>query len=383
MAQEKNMTAFHPTMEDSGKRLDVFVVSQLPDVSRARVQQLIEQEKVAVNGKPQRASFRIQGGEEITLLGEATPPPLKATPENIPLDVVYEDDSLAVINKPAGMMVHAGAGQSADDNEEADPRTRGTLVNALLYRFKKLSAEGGDLRPGIVHRLDKDTSGLIVVAKSDSAHRKLGEQFAGRVVKKKYIALVHGWPKQSSGTIRAPIGRDRSRRNRMSTKTNEGRDAVTHYKVVKELTTSYGKFALLDVTIETGRTHQIRVHLASLGHPVVGDTLYGSPAELAPTSASRRRAQPVNTKATRDRQTSDLARALTEEATGSAAKKAAKKKTAKSAEPLSLSTIALKRNFLHAASIEFTHPKTGKALHLESTLPRELDTFLHDLAHLK
>src|SRR3954470_12760490 len=153
MAQEKNMTAFHPTMEDTGKRLDVFVVSQLPDVSRARVQQLIEQEKVAVNGKPQRASFRIQGGEEITLLGEATPPPLKATPENIPLDVVYEDDSLAVINKPAGMMVHAGAGQSADDDDEGDPRTRGTLVNALLYRFNKLSGSGGDLRPGIVHRL--------------------------------------------------------------------------------------------------------------------------------------------------------------------------------------------------------------------------------------
>jgi 23S rRNA pseudouridine1911/1915/1917 synthase len=304
MATQSHKT-FHASSDDAQKRLDQFLVSQLDDVSRARVQQLIEQEKVTVNGNVERASYRIQGDDEVALIGEATPPPLKATPENIPLDVIYEDESLAVVNKPAGMMVHAGAGHSAaDDDEEGDPRTRGTLVNALLYRFNKLSKEGGELRPGIVHRLDKDTSGLIVVAKSDIAHRKLAEQFAGRVVKKKYIALVHGWPKQSSGTIHAAIGRDRSRRNRMSTKTNEGRDAVTHFKVLKEFTTSYGKFALLDVTIETGRTHQIRVHLASLGHPVVGDTLYGSPAELAPVSAAYRRAQPANTKAKRDREVS-------------------------------------------------------------------------------
>src|SRR3954471_13301 len=207
MARDSKPT-FSPSPEDAGKRLDQFLVTQIADVSRARVQQLIEQEKVTVDGKPQRASYRIQGDEQIALLGAATPPPLKATPEDIPLDVVYEDDSLAVINKPAGMMVHAGAGQSAaDDDEEGDPRTRGTLVNALLYRFKKLSGEGGDLRPGIVHRLDKDTSGLIIVAKSDSAHRKLAEQFSGRMVKKKYIALVHGWPKQVKATIHAPIGR--------------------------------------------------------------------------------------------------------------------------------------------------------------------------------
>src|SRR3954447_10622961 len=251
----KKSNEFQASLEDVGKRLDQFLVSQLEDVSRARVQQLIEQEKISVNGKSEKASYRMQEGDVVALLGAATPPPLKATPENIPLDVVYEDDSLAVINKPAGMMVHAGAGQAAEDDEEDDPRTRGTLVNALLYRFNKLSQEGGELRPGIVHRLDKDTSGLIVVAKSDSAHRKLAEQFAGRVVKKKYIALVHGWPKQQTATIHAAIGRDRSRRNRMSTKTSEGRDAITHYKVMKELTTPYGKFALLDVTIETGRTH--------------------------------------------------------------------------------------------------------------------------------
>lgn len=385
MKTESKLQAFHAGAEDTGKRLDQFLVSQLEDVSRARVQQLIEQEKVAVNAKPQRASYRVQEGDEITLLGEATPPPLKATPEDIPLDVIYEDASLAVINKPAGMMVHAGAGHSAaEDDEEGDPRTRGTLVNALLYRFNKLSRESGELRPGIVHRLDKDTSGLIVVAKSDSAHRKLAEQFAGRVVKKKYIALVHGWPKQDKGTINAAIGRDRSRRNRMSTKSREGRDAVSHYKVVKEFTTPYGKFSLLDVTIETGRTHQIRVHLASMGNPVVGDTLYGSPAQLAPLSSALQRAHPANTKAKRDRQSSELARRLTEEATGSARRPAVKKKSATvAAVGTPLVPLSLPRNFLHAAAIEFQHPQSGKPLSLTSDLPSELTAFLHRLTHLQ
>src|SRR5438874_2924267 len=162
MSQKSSQTAFQAAGEDAGKRLDQFLVSQLNDVSRARVQQLIEQEKVTVNEKTEKASYRMQDGDEVTLLGPAVPPPLKATPENIPLDVVYEDDSLAVINKPAGMMVHAGAGHTADEDEEGDPRTRGTLVNALLYRFNKLSQQGGELRPGIVHRLDKETSGLII-----------------------------------------------------------------------------------------------------------------------------------------------------------------------------------------------------------------------------
>ncbi len=378
------MQTFHATADDAHKRLDQFLVSQLTDVSRARVQQLIEQEKVTVNGKPQRPSYRMQADDRVALLGEAAPPPLKATPENIPLDVVYEDDSLAVINKPAGMMVHAGAGQTAaDEDEEADPRTRGTLVNALLYRFKKLSGEGGDLRPGIVHRLDKDTSGLIIVAKSDSAHRKLAEQFAGRVVKKKYIALVHGWPKQEKGTIHSPIGRDRSRRNRMSTKSKDGRDAVSHYKVMKEFTTPFGKFSLLEVTIETGRTHQIRVHLASIGNPVVGDTLYGSPSELTPVASAYRRAQPANTKAKRDRESSELARRLTEEATGAARTKTKKKKTASAKSPQPLVPISLPRNFLHAAEIEFQHPKSGKPVSLKSDLPAELAAFLERLAHLQ
>src|SRR5437764_1465135 len=174
--------AFRATSEDSGRRLDQFLTSALMNVSRARVQELIEQKKVQVNGAIAKPSLKLHGDELIEVLGEAERPPLKATPEDIPLEVVYEDEYLAVINKPAGMTVHAGAG----DQE----RNRGTLVNALLFRFQQLSAMGGETRPGIVHRLDKDTSGLIVVAKTDEAHRKLAAQFASRQVKKKYVALV-------------------------------------------------------------------------------------------------------------------------------------------------------------------------------------------------
>lgn len=368
--------------EDGGKRLDQFLVGQLAEVSRTRVQQLIEQERVEVDGKHLRAAHKLAGGERVIVTGEVQPPPLKAKPENIPLDVVYEDDTLAIVNKPAGMMVHAGAGHTAEDEDEEDPRTSGTLVNALLYRFKKLSAEGGELRPGIVHRLDKDTSGLIVVAKTDLAHRKLAEQFSGRRVRKTYTALVHGWPKADAGTVNLPIGRDRARRNRMSVKTTQGRDAVSHYKVRERLETLYGKFALLDVTIETGRTHQIRVHLASLGHPVVGDTLYGAPTEIAPLASAYKRARPANTKATRDRMVSELARRLTEEATGEA--KVAKKTRKPAVTPTgtTLAPVSLLRNFLHAQVLEFTHPKSGKTLIFSADLPRELDGFLSRLKHL-
>src|SRR5262245_1893412 len=179
---------------DSGKRLDQFLVAALgsAEVSRARVQQLIHQEKVQVNGSLGRASLRVHAGDQIVVLGPAKPAPLKAVPEDIPLDIVYEDNDIAVVNKAAGMLVHAGAGEQ---------RGRGTLVNALLHRFKTLSNVGGELRPGIVHRLDKETSGLLVVAKNDVAHRKLAEQFSQRKVHKRYLALVHGWVKHESGTI--------------------------------------------------------------------------------------------------------------------------------------------------------------------------------------
>ena len=311
----------------AGNRLDQFLVAHL-QVSRARVQQLISEEKVLVNDTPAKASLKLRGGERIGVLGSVQRPPLRAIAEEIPLDIVYEDGDLAIINKPAGMMVHAGAGATEDQ------RNRGTLVNALLHHFRSLSAVGGEMRPGIVHRLDKETSGLIVVAKNDEAHRKLAEQFARREVKKTYMALVHGWPKKDRGTIAASIGRDRVRRIRMTTRGTGGRDAVSHYKVIRRLDTAFGKFALLDVKIDTGRTHQIRVHMASLGHAVVGDALYGAPREM---------------RARRGRATDE----------GGA--------------------ISLPRNFLHAAKLELTHPRTGEQIALQSPLPPELQAFLATL----
>jgi 23S rRNA pseudouridine1911/1915/1917 synthase len=305
---------FSATEAHAGARLDQFLVAQLPGASRAHIQQLIEQEKVRVNGHSVKASFRLRGGEQVSITGDVTVPPLRAIPEEIPLDIVYEDPELAVINKPAGMMVHAGAGATEGE------RNRGTLVNALLHHFEQLSELGGELRPGIVHRLDKETSGLIIVAKSNDAHRKLAEQFSRRVVKKTYIALAHGWAKQDRGTISASISRDRVRRTRMSTRGSGGREAVTRYAVTRRIDSPFGKFTLFEVQIDTGRTHQIRVHLASIGHPIVGDTLYGAPAQLKSRTAAT----------------------------------------------------ALARNFLHAAALSFQHPRTGEPLSFTRPLPEEL-----------
>ena len=314
--------------DDAGQRLDQFMASRL-DVSRARVQLLISQEKVLVNDAPAKASLKLRGGEHISVIGEAERPPLRAIAEEIPLAIVYEDDDLAIINKAAGMMVHAGAGAVGLNGE--DQRNRGTLVNALLHHFTTLSAVGGEMRPGIVHRLDKETSGLIVVAKNDEAHRKLAAQFARREVKKTYIALVHGSVKKDRGTISASISRDRVRRTRMTTRGTGGREAVSHYSVVRRLDTAFGKFSLIEVKIDTGRTHQIRVHMASLGHPVVGDALYGAPREM---------------RARRGRATDE----------GIA--------------------ISLSRNFLHAARLELLHPRSGEPIALESPIPPELQAFL-------
>ncbi len=313
---------FIVTSDDAGKRLDQFLTAQLGEISRARVQQLIDEQKVLVNESPSRASQRLHAGEQISVLGAVTLPPLRAMAEQIPLDIVYEDDDLAVVNKSAGMMVHAGAGATDDE------RNRGTLVNALLHRFGQLSEVGGELRPGIVHRLDKATSGLIVVAKNDESHRKLAAQFAKRLVKKTYIALVHGSMKQDKGTINASISRDQVRRTRMTTKGRGGREAISHYAVQKRIDSKYGKFTLLEVRIDTGRTHQIRVHLASLGHPVVGDFLYGAPREVS-----------------------------------------AKNEAA----------ISLPRNFLHAAALQLQHPRTGVVLSFSRLLPTELQQFLEQI----
>jgi 23S rRNA pseudouridine1911/1915/1917 synthase len=325
--------------EAKGQRLDQFLAAALEGVSRSRVQLLMEQGDVLVNGKRgEKASMKLRGGERIDITGEPHPAPLRATAEDISLDVIYEDGDLAVLNKPAGMMVHAGSGQ----NEEA--RNRGTLVNALLFRFKALSSTGGDLRPGIVHRLDKETSGLIVVAKNDRAHAALAKMFSSRQIKKTYIALVQGAVERAKGTINASVGRDPMRRTRMTAKPlGDARTAVSHYEVVRRFTNRFGKFTLVRVRIETGRTHQIRVHMASIGHPVVGDTLYGGAGQLTDQTASQ-----------------------------AATSKAARRK----AEPEKL---RLGRNFLHAASLEFSHPRTGKMLQLEAPLPVELERFLSRL----
>jgi 23S rRNA pseudouridine1911/1915/1917 synthase len=324
--------------EAAGQRLDAFIATQLEGVSRSRVQLLLEQGDVSVNGAQAKASLKLRGGEQILITGEPHPAPLKATAQDIPLDVIFEDKHFAVVNKPAGMMVHAGAG------ENEDARNSNTLVNALLFRFKALSATGGDLRPGIVHRLDKDTSGLIVVAKNDAAHAALADLFSTRQISKTYVALVHGSVERKKGTINAPVSRDPVRRTRMTTRpADNARSAVSHYEVVRRLDTRFGKFTLVRVRIETGRTHQIRVHMASIGHPVVGDSLYGASSQLtdqvaaqaAPSRSARRNAEPQRLK--------------------------------------------LNRNFLHAAELAFTHPITAKPLELQAPLPRELEDFLISL----
>lgn len=328
MHKEQYPREFQAKSDQVSKRLDQFLVAQISEISRARIQQVIEEGKVLVNGRQEKPSYKLRMGDQIAVIGDAERPPLRAIAENIPLDIVYEDKDLAVVNKPAGMMVHAGAGATEDE------RNKGTLVNALLHRFGTLSQVGGELRPGIVHRLDRETSGLIVVAKNDLAHRKLSEQFSSRTIKKRYVALVHGWMKEDSGTIDAAISRDINRRTRMTTRRSGGRVAVSHWKVLRRIDSIYGRFSLLEVKIDTGRTHQIRVHMASVGHPVAGDALYGAPRMLIPQ----------------------------------------KRQKAGEGEPLSLA-----RNFLHSGSIEFSHPRTGEAMAFSREMPAELKKFLAKL----
>ena len=304
---------FVVTKEEAGKRLDVFLAARLPDWSRSQIQDLIRRGLVTVGSRPARKAGEIVAtGVSVSIRLERQE--LRAAPEDLPLSIVYEDDDLVVVDKPAGMVVHVGAGVRS-----------GTLVNALLHHIGTLSAAGGALRPGIVHRLDKMTSGLVIVAKNDAAHRALAAQFKSREIHKTYLALVHGRVAMDLGEIARPVGRDPVRRVRMKAGGLAPRESLTRYRVVKRLP----HFTLLEAMPHTGRTHQIRVHLSSIGHPVVGDTLYGAPGNLRLGG----REEPT-----------------------------------------------LERTFLHAAALEFAHPRSCKSLALKSPLPAQLEDFLGRMA---
>lgn len=247
--------------ETEASRIDAYLAANT-DLTRSKIQKLIKDGAVALNGKACKASSAVCAGDSIRILVPETDGDRLPEPENITLDVVYEDDDLAVINKPKGMVVHPAPGNPS-----------GTLVNALLYRFQTLSGAGGEIRPGIVHRIDRMTSGLLVVAKNDFAHEALARQFAEHTAHREYLCLVHGNLKEDSGTVDAPIGRHKTDRKRMAV-TEDGRRAVTHWHVLER----FGTETLLDVRLETGRTHQIRVHMAYIKHPILGDEVYGSPA---------------------------------------------------------------------------------------------------------
>jgi 23S rRNA pseudouridine1911/1915/1917 synthase len=299
---------------NAGMRLDAYLAAQIDDWSRARLQRLVEAGEVLVNGNRVKPSYKVSAGEEVEV--DLTPSPgSNFSPEDIPLDIIFEDDTLIVINKRAGLVVHPAAGIHS-----------GTLANALAYHFRQL-ANANSIRPGIVHRLDKDTSGLLVVAKTESAHENLSDQFRAREVFKSYVALVHGVVKQESGRIEQPIARDPRNRTRMAIVPG-GREALSLYSVRR----SYRSFTLLDVELRTGRTHQIRVHLAWLKHPVVGDELYGGG---------------------RDNNVQDV--------------------------QVRAQIRKLKRQFLHAEQLGFRHPQTGDQLRFTAPVPAELNTLLEQL----
>jgi 23S rRNA pseudouridine1911/1915/1917 synthase len=296
-------------------RLDTYLASQIQTWSRARLQRLIENEDVVVNGRSAKASYRLRKGDEIEVELVTSPAEI-FEPQKIPLDIVHEDEDLIVVNKPAGLVVHPAAGIHS-----------GTLANALAFHFQNLPASAGSIRPGIVHRLDRDTSGLLVVAKTEEALENLSEQFRDRTVFKSYIALVHGRVDNSSGRIDQPLARDPGNRTRMAV-VRGGRSAITLYKVRKH----YHRFTLLDVELKTGRTHQIRVHLTWLHHPVVGDETYGGGRDNNIQDA-RLRSMVRN----------------------------------------------LGRHFLHAERLAITHPKTGARLEFHAPLPDELSRLLTQL----
>lgn len=245
-------------VDNVGKRLDVFLNEQIADVTRSQIKKSIEEGLTLVNGEKSKAGRIVKSGDEVDFTELENE--IDASPENIPLDIVYEDGSLAVINKPQGMTVHPAPGNY-----------NGTLVNAILYHFNgNVSNVGGTIRPGIVHRIDKDTSGLLVVAKNNKAHYDLAKQIAVKACKRQYIALVEGIVKEDSGIISEPIGRSDNDRKKMAVR-DDGKPAVTHYKVIER----FDNYTLMQFDLETGRTHQIRVHSKFIGHPIVGDKTYG------------------------------------------------------------------------------------------------------------
>jgi len=304
MSEQPVEQVFSIQAETPGQRLDHCIVEAVPDLSRSEIQRLIKAGQILVNGAASKPAYRLEQGDSIKI-SLPEPPPDIIEPEEIPLNVIYEDSNLIVIDKPAGMVVHPAFGNRS-----------GTLVNAALARWPEMRDVGGDQRAGVVHRLDKDTSGLIVMAKNTAALDALQAQFKARTVYKCYLALVEGVPGNSSGLIEAPIGRDPRQRKRMAV-TRDGRPAITRYDLLEDLGTN----ALLSLVLHTGRTHQIRVHLAWLGHPVVGDTVYGF------------RKQRIN----------------------------------------------MKRLFLHAAELHIDSPGTGQRLKFQSSLPDSLENILDKL----
>lgn len=291
------------------ERLDCFLVERFPEVSRSQIKKLISTGQVLVDITPAKASLKLKGGERIEI-NFPEPEPIEAVPENIPLTILYEDSQLIVVDKAPGMVVHPAAGHA-----------QGTLVNALLHHCDDLAGVGGELRPGIVHRIDKDTSGVLVVTKNDATHQHLAAQFKAHSVKRRYLALISGQPQADSGTIDQPIGRHQVQRKKMSSKTRQGKRAVTHWRVLQRFPAD--GLSLLECCLETGRTHQIRVHLSELQLPLIGDPLYGGQNRIKNISDHR-------------------LRQLLQQLPGQA---------------------------LHAQLLGFVHPQTGEYLELSSELP--------------
>ena len=293
--------------EEKNQRIDAYLAKKYEDISRVAVKRLIDEEKILVNNKKTKASYKVQENDEITI-EEETPKEIELKAQNIPLEILYEDNDIIVVNKPKGMVVHP-----ANGNPD------GTLVNAVMaICHDSLSGIGGEIRPGIVHRLDKDTSGVIVVAKNDKAHINLSEQIKNHKVEKTYLALVKGFVKENEATINMPIGR--SNRKKMAV-TKSGKQAITHFKVIKRYKTHKQDYALLEVKIETGRTHQIRVHLSQIGYPIVGDSTYSN----------------------------------------------------------GKNEWGIEGQCLHAKSLKFKHPITGKEMYIEAKLPQYYEELLREL----